>query len=69
MTEENKVTEKNTVTEENNMTSEKMVAADRAREIERSIIKRFRKEIWRPFVKALNEYDMIKSNSTDGDVE
>ena len=28
-------------------------------EIERSIIKRFRKEIWRPFVKALNEYDMI----------
>ena len=33
---------------------------DRCRDIERSIIKRFRKEIWRPFVKALNEYDMIK---------
>ncbi len=33
---------------------------DRCREIEKSIIKRFRKEIWRPFVKALNEYDMIK---------
>ena len=33
---------------------------DPAREIERSIIKKFRKEIWRPFVKALNEYDMIK---------
>lgn len=33
---------------------------DRCREIERSIIKQFRKEIWRPFVKALNEYDMIK---------
>ena len=32
---------------------------DRCREIERSIIKRFRKEIWRPFVRALNEYDMI----------
>ena len=32
----------------------------RAREIERSIIKRFRKEIWRPFVRALNDYDMIK---------
>lgn len=32
----------------------------RTREIERSVIKRFRKEIWRPFVKALNEYDMIK---------
>ena len=29
-------------------------------EIERSIIKRFRKEIWRPFGKALNEYDMIQ---------
>ena len=33
-------------------------------EIERSIIKRFRKEIWRPFVKALNEYDMIQ----EGDI-
>lgn len=32
----------------------------RTREIERSIIKRFRKEIWRPFVRALNDYDMIK---------
>lgn len=31
-----------------------------AQDIERSIIKRFRKEIWRPFVNALNEYDMIK---------
>lgn len=48
------------MTEENNVTMEKKVAADRTREIERSIIKRFRKEIWRPFVKALNEYDMIK---------
>lgn len=33
---------------------------DRSRDIERSIIKQFRKSIWRPFVKALNEYDMIK---------
>lgn len=33
---------------------------ERCHEIEKSIIKRFRKEIWRPFVKALNEYDMIK---------
>lgn len=32
---------------------------ERCREIERSIIKRFRKEIWRPFVKALNEYELI----------
>lgn len=33
---------------------------ERYREIERSIIKRFRKEIWRPFVRALNDYDMIQ---------
>lgn len=33
---------------------------DRSREIERSIIKQFRKTIWRPFVHALNDYDMIK---------
>lgn len=32
----------------------------RSASIERSIIKRFRKEIWRPFVKAINEYNMIK---------
>lgn len=35
-------------------------ALQRTRDIERSIIKRFRKEIWRPFVRALNDYDMIK---------
>ena len=34
---------------------------ERTREIEKSIIKRFRKEIWRPFVKALNEYEMIQT--------
>lgn len=28
--------------------------------IEKSIIKRYRKSIWRPFVKALNEYELIK---------
>ncbi|MCI6886372.1 MAG: tRNA 2-thiocytidine biosynthesis protein TtcA [Lachnospiraceae bacterium] len=39
---------------------EQKIPDDRCRDIERSIIKRFRKEIWRPFVKALNEYDMIK---------
>ncbi|MBS6645777.1 MAG: tRNA 2-thiocytidine biosynthesis protein TtcA [Clostridiaceae bacterium] len=33
---------------------------DRCRDIERSIIKQYRKDIWRPFVKALNEYDMIQ---------
>ena len=31
--------------------------------IERSIIKKFRREIWRPFVKGLQDYEMIK----DGD--
>ena len=29
-------------------------------EIERSIIKKFRKSIWRPFTKALNEYQLIQ---------
>ena len=32
---------------------------DFCQNVERSIIKRFRKEIWRPFVKALNEYELI----------
>ncbi len=31
-----------------------------AKDIERSIIKQYRKTIWRPFVSALNEYDMIR---------
>ncbi len=31
-------------------------------EIERSIIKRFRKEIWSRFVKACSEYELIKEN-------
>ena len=29
-------------------------------DIEKTIIKQYRKSIWRPFVKALNEYDMIR---------
>ena len=32
-------------------------------EIERSIIKKYRKEIWSPFIKAIKEFDLIK----DGD--
>jgi tRNA(Ile)-lysidine synthase TilS/MesJ/rhodanese-related sulfurtransferase len=36
---------------------------DRAGDVERSIIKKFKKEIWRKFTKAINEYDMIQ----DGD--
>ncbi len=33
------------------------------RDVERSIVKKFRKEIWRKFTKAINEYDLIR----DGD--
>lgn len=33
------------------------------KDVERSIVKRYRKEIWRQFTKAINEYDMIQ----DGD--
>ena len=35
----------------------------RCRDIERSIVKKFRKEIWRGFTKAINEYELIE----DGD--
>ncbi len=38
-------------------------AKERTKEIERSIVKKFRKDIWRKFTKAINEYDMIQ----DGD--
>ena len=38
-------------------------AENRARDIERSIIKKFRKEIWRKFTRAINEYELIR----DGD--
>ena len=36
---------------------------DHVKEIERSIVKKFRKPIWRKFTQALNEYDLIQ----DGD--
>ena len=36
---------------------------ERYKEIERSIIKAYRKKIWKPFVAGINKYDMIK----DGD--
>lgn len=32
------------------------------KEIEKSIIKKYRKDIWAKFVKAINEYDMLKEN-------
>ncbi len=43
------------------MTEHLMTHPDpRTVEIEKSIIKQFRKTIWRPFVRALNEYDLIR---------
>lgn len=33
---------------------------DRTKQIEQSIIKKFRKDIWRKFVKGIQEYDMIQ---------
>ena len=33
---------------------------ERTREIERSIIKKFRRSVWRPFTKALNEYQLVQ---------
>lgn len=38
-------------------------AEDKSEKVERSIVKKFRKEIWRKFTKAINEYELIK----DGD--
>ena len=37
---------------------------ERYQEIERSIIKRFRKEIWSKFVKAVKEYELIDENDS-----
>ena len=33
---------------------------ERYREIERSIIKKYRKTIWRPFVRGIQDYDLIQ---------
>ena len=35
---------------------------EKYQEIERSIIKKFRKDIWAKFVKAVAEYELIKEN-------
>ena len=40
--------------------SEGKTDAERTREIERSIIKKFRKPVWRRFTKALNDYELVK---------
>lgn len=35
---------------------------ERCQEVEHSIIKKYRKEIWRRFVRGINEYELIKDN-------
>lgn len=35
---------------------------DRQKQIERSIITKFRKQLWRPFVRAVKDYELIKDN-------
>ena len=35
---------------------------DEIKEIERSIIKKYRKEIWSKFVKGVKDFEMIKEN-------
>ena len=35
---------------------------ERQKEIERSIITKFRKSIWRPFTKAVRDYELIQEN-------
>ena len=35
---------------------------EKYKEIERSIIKKYRKEIWSKFVKAVSDYELIQEN-------
>ena len=35
---------------------------EKYKEIERSIIKKYRKEIWSRFIKAVQEYELIEEN-------
>ena len=35
---------------------------EKYQEVERSIIKKYRKEIWSKFIKAIQEYELIKEN-------
>lgn len=39
-----------------------VIYVEKYKEIERSIIKKYRKEIWSKFVKAVQDYDLIKEN-------
>ena len=41
--------------------SEEDTMKEKTKEIERSLIKKFRKSIWRPFTKAVQKYDLIQS--------
>ncbi len=45
------------------MDNRKEAPIDRCKEAERSIVKKYRKEIWRKFTRAINEYELIR----DGD--
>ena len=40
---------------------------EKCKEIERSIIKKYRKEIWSRFVKAVSDYELIKENKRHND--
>lgn len=53
------------MTETNNKTNDIDIECGRptCKDIERSIVKKFRKEIWRKFTKAINEYELVQ----DGD--
>jgi tRNA(Ile)-lysidine synthase TilS/MesJ len=44
------------------LVSEENDLEEKQKEIERSIIKKFRKPIWRRFTKAIQEYDLIQEN-------
>ena len=35
---------------------------DKTKEIERSIIKKYRKTIWTRFIKAIKDYELVKEN-------
>ncbi len=47
-----------------NLVSRDEEISERCKQVERSIVKKFRKDIWCKFTKAINEYELIK----DGDV-
>ena len=53
----------NIQTQQAEQVKKKKKVLTRAQEIERSIVKKFKKDIWRNFTKAINEYQMIQ----DGD--